>query len=328
MSDNIDKRVLVVKTSSMGDIIHALPALTDVRKIFPRICFDWVVEEKFAEIPAWHRSVEEVIPIALRRWRNQPLNAYKQGELQAFWKRLRKREYDLIIDAQGLLKSALVTSISRGIRCGLSWSSAREPLSSLIYHQRYRVDEQHAIMRIRQLFAKIFKYSVPNELSYGIDRSLFNVDGKKNNYVVFIHGTSHNKKCWPEYHWIELAKLINQVGYLVKIPWGNPEEKERALRIAHGRAQIEVLPQMRLAELASLLINAKATVAVDTGLGHLAAALSAPTVSLYGHTDPALIGTHGCSQVHVTPDSQGRAYILKNILPEMVWKNLQKFLKD
>ena len=102
-------RVLLVKTSSLGDVIHTLPALTDAQRAIPGIQFDWVVEEGFAEIPAWHPAVAQVIPVAIRRWRKHPLQTLRSGEWRRFKARLRETHYDLVIDAQGLLKSAWLT---------------------------------------------------------------------------------------------------------------------------------------------------------------------------------------------------------------------------
>jgi len=147
-------RVLVVKTSSLGDVLHTLPALTDAVQRRPGIRFDWVVEEAFAEVPAWHTAVDDVIPVALRRWKHRPLQVLRAGEPQAAVRQLRRHKYDLVIDAQGLLKSAVIARFARGPRAGLDRSSAREPVAAHAYHRKYAVPrEQHAVQRVRQLFA-------------------------------------------------------------------------------------------------------------------------------------------------------------------------------
>ncbi|MAL35291.1 MAG: lipopolysaccharide heptosyltransferase I, partial [Pseudomonas sp.] len=166
-------RVLLVKTSSLGDVIHTLPALTDAQRAIPGIQFDWVVEEGFAEIPAWHPAVAQVIPVAIRRWRKHPLQTLRTGEWRRFKARLRETHYDLVIDAQGLLKSAWLTRYVKAPVAGLDRDSIREPLASRFYDRRYAVPrERHALERVRQLFAQALGYSIPEMIAdYGLDRS-------------------------------------------------------------------------------------------------------------------------------------------------------------
>ena len=303
-------KVLIIKTSSLGDIIHTLPAITDAYKNIPDLTIDWVVEEAFAEVPAWHPAVRKIIPVALRRWRKQPLKAWQSGEWQDFIKQLKAEKYDKVIDAQGLIKSAFLTYFAEGLRCGLNKQSAWEPLASFFYQQDVAVNpEQHAITRMRQLLAQCLDYSVPTEiLDYGIDlnriktitASNLAIENTMQNTIVFLHGTTWPTKHWPELYWQALAKHITDNGYKVQLPWGNQTEYERAQRIAQVSEKIEVLPKLTLAEINHVLINAKAAIAVDTGLGHLAAALHVPTVSLYGPTDPALTGALGENQIHLS----------------------------
>lgn len=294
-------KVLVVKTSSMGDVIHALPALTDAAKAVPDIRFDWLVEQGFSEIPAWHGLVNKVIPVTLRKWKKKPIAAIKTGEFSALRQRLKEEHYDLIIDAQGLIKSAMMARFSVGLRCGMDWRSAREPLASCLYQRRYRVARnQHAITRIRQLFALSLGYAVPEGApDYGLNHSRFAVKNDSTDYMVFLHGTSRDNKCWDENNWRGLAQVIGEAGYGAKLLWGSEEERKRAERIAQDNENVEVMSRLSLTEIASTLIGAKAVVAVDTGLGHLSCALSVPTVSLYGPTDPTLIGTMGPSQIYL-----------------------------
>lgn len=295
--------ILVVKTSSLGDVIHTLPALTDAGKAIPTLKVDWVVEEAFREIPAWHPLVETVIPVAWRRWRKKITSADTWREWQHFRQLLTAKHYDLIIDAQGLLKSAVLTWMSKGKRVGLAQGSARESVASLFYQQRITVArEQHAITRLRNLFSQALAYPLPHDLpQYGIDRHhIFGTDENEQTkpYIVFLHGTTWDTKHWPEEYWIELANKVHQAGYLVKLPWGNALEKARAKRIAAACSSAEILPQLTLVKMAAVLARARACVAVDTGLGHLAAALAVPTISLYGPTNPILTGALGESQIH------------------------------
>ena len=296
-------RVLIVKTSSLGDVIHTLPALTDAARAIPGIRFDWVVEEGFAEIPGWHPAVDQVIPVNIRRWRKQLWQTFKNGEWRQFKARVRERSYDLVIDAQGLLKSAWLTRYVKAPVAGLDRYSAREGWSSRFYDRRLSVAlGQHAVERVRQLFALALAYDLPDGLGdYGLDLSRLDLPPTAP-YVVFLHGTTWDTKHWPEAYWRTLAERMDQHRLKVCLPWGNPVEKARAERIAQGLAHCQVLPKLNLAGVARILAAAKACVAVDTGLGHLAAALDVPTVSLFGPTDPGLTGAYGRAQVHLGSD--------------------------
>lgn len=299
-----DMRVLLIKTSSMGDVIHTLPALTDAQAALPGISFDWVVEENFAEIPLWHPAVAEVIPVAIRRWRKSPLKTLRTGEWQRFRRRLKNRHYDLVIDAQGLLKSALLTVGIKAPVAGLDSESAREPLASRLYDQTINVPwGQHAVERVRQLFAQALGYQVPDSTGqYGLNRSYLAGEYSGEDYVVFLHGTTWVTKHWPELYWKQLAELAVERGMQVKLPWGNDAEKARAERIAAGLPGVQVLPRLPLAGMANILAGARGCVAVDTGLGHLAAALDVPTISLFGPTNPGFTGAYGAVQSHLASD--------------------------
>jgi heptosyltransferase-1 len=297
-------RVLLIKTSSMGDVIHTLPALTDAGQHIPGISFDWVVEEAFAEIPAWHPLVREVIPVAWRRWRGEYLKGFLEKktrlEWQAFYRRIRAQKYDLILDAQGLIKSAFLGFFARGPRAGLAWASAREAFASLSYQRKYTINNHdHAIARIRQLFSQALGYPfVPAVPEYGLTRS-HAVAQSQDKYLVFLHGTTWATKLWPETYWTELAHYAAAAGYRIKIGGGNAVEVARANRIAQQVPAVDVHPYLSIGGMATLLAGATGAVAVDTGFGHLAAALDIPTVSLYGPTDPISIGTLGKSQTHL-----------------------------
>lgn len=296
-------RVLIIKMSSMGDIIHTLPAVTDAAKAIPNIQFDWVVEEAFAEVPQWHEQVQQIIPIALRRWRKNICQTIQSGELKQFYTRLRVQEYDFVLDAQGSIKSAITTYLSRGCRLGMDKHSVRESLASLAYQQTFSVPwQQHAIERLRQLFAKALKYNLPKMLpEYGINKE--NLSQAKiqlpKDYLIFIPNTSCVTKHWSNYFWSLLIKEMTHHGVSVFIPWGNENEKKNANRLINKNPIAQVLPYLNLNEMAAVLANAKAVVAVDTGLSHLSAALGIPTIVLYGSTNPALIGTIGSSQFHI-----------------------------
>lgn len=293
-------RVLIIKTSSLGDVIHTLPAITDAAKALPDIRFDWVVEEGFSEVPGWHPAVDRVIPVALRRWRKAPMNTDHRNEWRAFLNRVRERKYDLIIDAQGLMKSAWLARKAHGPRVGLSWSSAREPLASLAYARKIRVSwEQHAVSRVRALFSAALGYPITSGIvDYGIERERQERDATDRR-VLFLHGTTWPTKHYPESYWIELAQHAAADGYRILLPWGNDDEQARAQRIAEAIAQAEVLPNLNLDGVAAEMAGVDAVVSVDTGLSHLAAAMNVPQICLYGPTDPGRTGSVGAGQLHL-----------------------------
>lgn len=314
------KRVLVIKTTSLGDVIHTLPALTDAAKVYPGIQFDWIVEEPFQMIPAWHQNVNRIIPLAFRRWRKQKFKPCFQGELTHLIHSLRSESYDMVIDAQGLLKSALLTLMSKGPKAGFSWTSAREPLASLFYRKKTLASwSEHAVIRSRRLFAGSLGYALPEGTpDYGIEKSRLSQSAlgqsapaqstlnQKNSsipYIVLLHGTTWDTKHWPDSYWSQLAELIASAGYQIQLLWGNDLEFKRATEIKNkvGSAVL-VLPKLSLREVAGVLAGSSGIVSVDTGLGHLAAALAVPTVSLYGPTDPKRTGILGPNQLHLTVD--------------------------
>ncbi len=301
-------RVLLIKTSSLGDVIHALPALTDAGGARPELRFDWVVEENFAEIPGWHPQVDRVIPVALRRWRRRPWRAWRGQEWRQFRRELGAREYACVLDAQGLLKSALLCLSARGPRKGLAWRSAREPLASLAYHQRISVPrDQHAVTRLRQLFAAALGYPPPETPpDYGLNPAQFSGAAEQRAderpVLVFLHGTTWPSKHWPEPFWRELIRLAEQDGFAVRLPWGNESERQRAERLVRNFAHAELIPPGNLHALAGELSRASAVVGVDSGPAHLAAALNIPSITLYGATRPDWTGVMGPRQVNLQAD--------------------------
>ncbi|MDM3392954.1 lipopolysaccharide heptosyltransferase RfaC [Citrobacter sp. Cb014] len=315
-------RVLIVKTSSMGDVLHTLPALTDAQQVMPDIQFDWVVEEGFAQIPSWHAAVDRVIPVAIRRWRKAWFSAPIKAERKAFRDAVRLHQYDAIIDAQGLVKSAaLVTRLARGIKHGMDWSTAREPLASLFYNRKHHIaKQQHAVERTRELFAKSLGYSRPqSQGDYAIAQHFLkerNADAGQ--YAVFLHATTRDDKHWPEANWRELIGLLSNAGIRIKLPWGAPHEEARARRLANGFSYVDVLPRMTLGEVARVLAGAKFVVSVDTGLSHLTAALDRPNITLYGPTDPGLIGGYGKNQVACRSESENLSDLRSSTVLESI----------
>ncbi len=318
-------KVCLVKTSSMGDVLHTLPALTDAQNALPDIQFDWVVEENFAEIPRWHSAVNQVIPIALRRWRKQPFCAATKNAWINYRTLLQQNQYDAVIDAQGLIKSALfATRLAKGTKYGYDRKCVREPLASLFYDHKFYIDyQQHAVERIRQLFAQSLGYPIPQtQGDYGIARR-FPRSFDEAPYMVFIHATTRADKHWSDEEWKKTAQKLTALFNLqIRLPWGSEQEKQRAEQIADGIEKVRVLPKLSLSDLAAQIANAKAVISVDTGLAHLSAALDKPNITLYGPTDPKLIGTYGKNQVYLKRDkttlikSQDVVNLLQQIMTE------------
>ena len=288
-------RILLVKTSSLGDVVHNLPVVSDIRRHAPDAAIDWVVDEAFAAIPRMHPRVRRVIPVALRRWRRALLGSNTRTEICSFLGKLRACEYDAIIDTQGLLKSALVARAARGMCYGLDWHSSREPLRFL-YDRTFRVPwTRHAVARNRSLAAQALGYTPSAEVAYGIapQRRAFSWLPAAR-YAVLLHATSAERKLWPETDWIGLGKYLFSSGIFCVLPWGCNAERGRSERVAAAITDAIVPPALELEEVAALLAGAQGVVGVDTGLTHLAAALYVPTLGIYCATDTAATGIHGC----------------------------------
>jgi len=290
-------KVLLVKTSSLGDIIHNLPALTDLRRFDMQARVDWVVEPVFATIPAMHPAVARTVTFALREWRRGFWRRQERTALRSAVGELRREHYDAVIDTQGLIKSALIARLAHGPRYGLDWHSAREPLS-LFYDKTFRIPwTLHAVERNRLLVANAIGYLVPAQLDYGITavpRHFGWLDDGP--YVVLLHATSDERKLWREKDWIALGNYFERAGFSCVLPSGSARERGRSERIALGLRRAIVAPMLSLDEIAALCAGANRVVGIDTGLTHLAAALGAPTVGIYSTTDPAATGIYGCTR--------------------------------
>ena len=276
------KRILIVKTTSMGDVIHALPVLNDIHAHDPTVQIDWMVEEPFADLVRGSRHVHEVVPVNLRKWRKLGIRHTWQQ-----WKQLKAqlsdREYDAVIDLQGLLKSALLACAAKGTRMGPGFSYAKESLASLFYARRAGWDPQaHAVERLRELAAGLLNYSLPGKpVFYDIHPQKILPIIPRGSEIWFLHATARDEKKWPIVKWRELAHRFSDLGYAVKLPWGSEAERVQAEKIAAGIAHVEVLPGMSLGELRVRLEKAGLVIGVDTGITHLAAAHYLPMVALF-----------------------------------------------
>jgi heptosyltransferase-1 len=288
--------IVLVKTSSLGDVLHNLPVVTDICKHVPGVRIDWVVEESFAALPMLHPGVNRAIPVAMRRWRKSWWQA--RGEMQAVCRDLRASSYDLALDTQGLLKSALITRCTHTTRCGFDRNSAREPIASLFYDSTYPVAKnQHAVERNRQLAGQALGYVPQAAPDYGIRVPALALPWlPAEPYAVLLHATSRDDKLWAEPSWIELGKLLNQLGLRTILPWGNEQERVRSERLSSSIPGAICTPRLNLNEAAAMLGQGRAVIGVDTGLSHLAAALGVSTIGIYTATDPGLTGLYAGSR--------------------------------
>ncbi|HXZ54695.1 MAG TPA: lipopolysaccharide heptosyltransferase I [Burkholderiales bacterium] len=296
------QRVLFIKLTSLGDLIHALPALSDAQNARPDIEFDWVVDENFREIAAWHPAVKNIITTNHREWRGAVTSAETHGSISKTIGQMRSRQYDLVIDGQGNFKTALLSLLSKGPRAGFDAASVREWVAHLAYQRRYAASKNaHAIERLRRLLAAALGYPLPSSApDFRIQRERFLKPRVElpADYLVFIHNASWKTKLWPERHWIDLIGKCAGAGFRILLPWGNAQEEARAKRLA-TRPEAQVLPRLSLSEIGHVLARARACVCMDTGLSHLTAALDVPAITLYGSTDSGLIGASGALQVHI-----------------------------
>ena len=287
-------RVLLVKLSSMGDVLHNLPVVSDLARAYPDIEIDWVTEAPYSELVALHPRVRRVIPTHLRDLKKRWWSVAAWGSFLDVKAQLRGDAYDTILDTQGLIKSALIARWARGPVAGFSRDSAREPHASLFYDRRIAVPpDLHAVERNRRLAASVFGYQLAGTLDYGLRLQVSaQCASPTQPYVVFLHASSRADKLWPEPHWIALGQRLQDRGIDVVLPWGNAVEKRTSERLASAIPAAMVPPTMSLVEAAALLSRASGVIGVDTGLAHLSVALARPTVGLYLTTSPALTGLY------------------------------------
>lgn len=296
-------KVLVVKMSSMGDIVHAQPLVTDILKHFPNAKIDWVCEAAFAAIPAMHPGVADVIPISLRRWRRNLTDPDTRRAFRTFVERLRRVQYDWVIDCQGLIKSAVISRLARAShRAGLSWASSRDAVASLAYDRKAVVPKSlHVVSRNRAVAAAALGYAVAEPARFGLQPPAVPTAWRSSQraYAVLIPGASRDEKLWPEAHWQAVARSLIGQGLQVCWLWGSASERERVLRLARACGSVQdasaqnvavatdalanslVPPFLSVAQAAALIADAQVVVGLDTGFTHLAGALGRPTVGIF-----------------------------------------------
>jgi heptosyltransferase-1 len=310
--------ILFIKTSSLGDVVHHMPAITDARRHLPDARLAWVVEEDYAPLARLHPAVDDVIPVATRRWRRSPFAPATWREIGRFRDVLRTRSFAAAIDTQGLLRSALIAGAVRGIRHGYDRASIREPLACPFYDIRHRVEwRAHAIPRNRALCGLALGYEAKQPLDYGLDRAAIAGKAVAKPYALLIHGTAQARKLWAEPHWVEVARRVRDRGLDVVLPWGSAVERARseAIAAAAGLGAAGHVPDRRpLDAVAATIAGASFAIGVDTGLVHIAAALGVPLVAIFVDSEPGLTGPMGGGPIAVVGGrgaSPGPADVLK-----------------
>jgi len=282
--------ILLVRVSSLGDVLHNLPIVADIHRRFPDARVDWVVEEGYVSLVKLNPHVRKVIPFALRRWRKGLGDAAVRAELRGFFRDLRAEQYDYVFDTQGLIKTGIVMACARtrpgGQKVGLAngtEDSGYEGVSRIFHNRSIPVEPRtHAVARGRQVVAAVLGYAVDTPPDFGLpapEGSARPAWMPPEDYAVFFHGTARDAKKWPTAHWIALGQALAPMTVL--LPWGSPREKEEAERLAAALPNARVLPKLSMMDAVELARHAALAVGVDTGLTHIAAAFVRPTVELY-----------------------------------------------
>ena len=286
-------RLLIVKTSSMGDVVHALPVVADVLQHDPDATIEWLVEGAYAAIPQLHPGVKRVLPMAWRKWRRALTSGSTWQAMRELRAELQREPYDLVLDLQGLVKSAIWARQAVGPVVGYDRGSAREPMATWAYHRKVAVARDlHAVQRCRMLAALHLGHAVPTSApDFGL-RTPAPGWRPKAPYAVLIPNASRKEKLWPERHWGSVGKRLRERGLMPVVLWGADEEQTLAERIA-ADCEGDVPPFLKVGEMAAVLAGARQVVGLDTGFTHLAAALGRPTLGIYCDHEPGLAGITG-----------------------------------
>lgn len=348
-------KILIIKMSSIGDIVHTFPALLDSKKYIPDLTIDWLVDENFIDVIKllqYNRPsiIEKIVAVPLRKIKKHGFINIINFRLKYFWGLLRQDKYDLVIDAQGLLKSAIMAKLVRANKIiGFDRDSARESWASCFYHEKISVSKNlHAIVRMRQLFAKILNYNFA-EVDLIFKRNFFpqltELKSKNiENYIVFLHGTTWETKRWSAKYWQRLAELMVRKNISIVVMTSNQEEQQFADELLIHNPNIIILSNLTIMQVASVLSNAMGAVAVDTGFAHLASVMGVPVVGIYAATSMIKVGVLGdnCNNIqskyHCSPClsrvcleynahfSTIKQPCLQEITPEIVLAKLEEIM--
>ncbi|WP_070310181.1 lipopolysaccharide heptosyltransferase I [Janthinobacterium sp. HH107] len=294
-------KILLVRVSSLGDVLHNLPMVADIARHFPNATIDWVVEEGYTSLVRLNARVNTIFPFALRRWRKSLGKKETRAEIAAFFRSLRQTRYDYVFDTQGLLKTGIIMGAARlapgGQKVGLangSEGSGYEGISRLFHTKSIPLDPRtHAVARGRLVAAAALGYTVDTPADFGLPEVSRNEPRPdwmgEAPYCVYFHGTARDAKKWAPENWIALGRALAPMPIL--LPWGSPREKAEAEQLAAGLPNARVLPKLSMDDATLLARHAALVIGVDTGLTHIAAAFVRPTVEIYA--DSPLWKTEG-----------------------------------
>ena len=292
----------------MGDLMHALPALTEAKEHIEDISFDWVVDTNFASVPSWHPSVDKIITTDHRNWKKQLFSKNSRKSLRSVINQINENNYDLVVDMQNNLKSAFISYLCKHDVVGLDSKSAREYPAHLAYSKKINVDKKlHAIERQKKLLGDALGYKYEQgPINYGAS---FNTFIKPNitlpdKYFVLVQNASWITKQWSIENWQQLILYLEDKGIVMLLPSGNLEELEKAKEICSVSEKAQAIDLMPLDEIAYMVQHADFCICSDTGLAHLSALTGTPSITLYGPTKTSLIGTMGINQNHLIGDNE------------------------
>src|SRR5215468_1952388 len=308
------KKILLVRLSSLGDVLHTFPAVSDLRRAVPDAALDWVVEEAYAALVRMHPGVRRVFPVALRRLRGEFLRPSAWRKFAALRASLREHAYDAVVDAQGLVKSAYVASLARGPVHGYGSVTAREKLAARFYDFAHEIPRaEQSVQRYRSLLGRALGYIPEGPIDYGIVPPPAPAFAPQERYCVLLHSTARAEKLWREEAWVEVGRALEARGLVCVLPWGDAAERRRAGRLAASLTHAVVPPRMSLEDAAGLIGRASAVVGLDTGLMHLAVALRVPVVGIYCSSEPSRTGPLGTGPI-VVRGAPGRAPTAAEVL--------------
>jgi heptosyltransferase-1 len=279
--------ILLVRVSSLGDVLHNLPMVADILRHHPDAKIDWVVEEGYVSLVRLNPHVRTIIPFALRRWRKTLSAAGTRAEIKTFFRTLRRQRYDYVFDTQGLLKTGIIMGAARGTRkVGLangSEGSGYEGISRIFHTRSVALDPRtHAVARGRLVAAAALGYSADTAPDFGLpapsaaSRPAWMPEA---GYAVFFHGTARDAKKWAPENWVATGAALAPMPVL--LPWGSAQEKLEAEALAARLPNARVLPKLSMMDAVELARHAALAIGVDTGLTHIAAAFLRPTVEIY-----------------------------------------------
>lgn len=284
-------KILIIRLSSIGDILHTFTILPDIRQAIVNVEINWLVDEKFIEIAKLSPLIDNVISIPLRLWKKHKFSWL--FKVYKFKKTLIKQKYDYIIDTQGLLKSAILAKyLFKGKVYGLNYKSAREGLASCFYDYSYAIDQKHiAVIRFRALIAKIFNLNIElAQINFQIQQGTYTYHS---DYVLLLHGTSKQSKCWPLTSWQQMILwLLNHTDKEIVLTYSNNAELSFAnqLKTIVANQRLCIVAQLDFLSLADLIRGASLIIGVDTGFTHMANLLKKKTLAIYRDSDPQYVG--------------------------------------